>query len=99
MSEHVLGVKTFFAVWIALLIGTIVTVLVSLVNLGPFSAVVALTIATIKALLVVLFFMEVRYSSRMTIIVVISGVFWLGILLVLTLSDYISRPWLTYPLQ
>jgi cytochrome c oxidase subunit 4 len=45
---------------------------------------------------VVLFFMEVRYSSRMTVIVVVSGIFWLGILLMLTLSDYISRPWLTY---
>jgi cytochrome c oxidase subunit 4 len=99
MSEHVIGVRTFFLVWIGLMIGTIVTVLVAQYNLGPFSAVVALTIATAKALLVVLFFMEVRYSSRMTIIAVISGVFWLGILLVLTLSDYISRPWLTYPTQ
>jgi cytochrome c oxidase subunit 4 len=99
MSEHVIGVRTFFLVWIGLMIGTIVTVLVAQYNLGPFSAVVALTIATAKALLAVLFFMEVRYSSRMTIIAVISGVFWLGILLVLTLSDYISRPWLTYPTQ
>ena len=93
MSEEVTGAKTFLAIWIALLIFTGITVGVSFINLGVFSAVVALVIATIKAFLVVLFFMEVRFSSKMTKVVVISGLFWLGILLLLSMTDYASRAW------
>jgi cytochrome c oxidase subunit IV len=97
MSEHVSSVKPFIYVFLALVALTILTVAVSLVNLGPFSAVVALVIATIKALLVALFFMELRYSSKMTIAVTIGGLFFLGLLLFLTMTDYISRAWSTYP--
>lgn len=97
MSEPVTSVKTFLGVFVALLILTGITVAVSYVNLGPFSPVVALSIATIKALLVVLFFMEVRYVPKMTMVIIISGVFWLGILLVLSMTDYISRAWSSYP--
>ena len=63
---------------------------------GAFNAVAALTIATFKATLVVLFFMHVRYSSRLTWAVVLGSVFWLGILLVLTIGDYLTRSWLTF---
>jgi cytochrome c oxidase subunit 4 len=57
------------------------------------NTVVALTIAVIKATLVVLYFMHVRYSARLIWVVVVAGFFWLGILFVLTMSDYLSRPW------
>lgn len=80
-------------VWLALLVATGITVWVASINLGPWSPVVALTIATIKALLVILFFMEIKYQTKMTMTVVVSAFFFLGILLVMTMSDYISRAW------
>ena len=66
-------------------------------DLGVFNTPVALTIACTKALLVVLFFMHVRYGTRLTWVVVSAGFFWLGILIVLTMSDYLSRGWLGLP--
>ena len=65
-------------------------------DLGPLNTVVALAIAVIKATLVVLFFMHVKYSTRLTWAVVLGSIFWLGIMLVLTMSDYLTRVWLTY---
>lgn len=67
---------------------------VALQDLGKFNIVVALAIATVKAALVVLFFMHARYGSRRTQLVVIAGIFWLAIMLALTLTDYLSRSWL-----
>ena len=90
------SIKTFVAVWGALLIFTIVTVAVAGMELGPFNAVVALTIATIKALLVLLFFMELRYSTALTKVAVIAAVFFLFLLAGLTLSDYLTRGWSSY---
>ena len=72
---------------------TAVTTLVAFADLGPFNTIVALTIAMTKAILVVLFFMHVRYSSRLTWIVVGGGVFWLAIMIFLTLTDYLTRAW------
>jgi cytochrome c oxidase subunit 4 len=89
-------IRTFIFVWIALLIGTGLTVLAATFNLGVFSPVVALVIATIKALFVILFFMEIKYSSKMTLTVLLSAFFFLGLLLCLTMSDYISRAWNTH---
>jgi cytochrome c oxidase subunit 4 len=63
---------------------------------GGLNVIAALAIATFKAVLVVLYFMHVRYSTRLTWAVVVAGVFWLGILLVLTFSDYLTRSWLTF---
>jgi len=92
MTEHAHPtVKTFVAVWAALLVLTAVTVFVATLDLGPFNAIVALTIATIKALLVMLFFMELRYSTALTKVAVISAVFFLFLLVGLTLSDYLTR--------
>ncbi|MDR3765069.1 MAG: cytochrome C oxidase subunit IV family protein [Acidobacteriota bacterium] len=97
MSAHAHPtVKTFFAVWITLLILTAVTVGVATLDLGPFNAVVALAIATTKALLVLLFFMELRYSSAMTKMVVVAALFFLCLLVGLTLSDYMTRGWSSY---
>lgn len=93
MSEHIVAKKTYFAVWAALLVGTALTVLVAFFNLGPLNPISALAIATLKAMLVVLYFMHVKYSTRLTKVVVISGAFWLVILIALTLGDYLTRLW------
>ena len=91
MSEHVSSLKLYIGIWITLLIGTVLTVVVAKIPLGPFNAVVALSIATIKATLVVLFFMHVKYSPRMIALVVGCGLFFLSILIVLSCSDYLTR--------
>jgi cytochrome c oxidase subunit 4 len=72
---------------------TVATWLIAFINLGIFNPVVALTIAVIKAVLVILFFMHVRYSSKLTMVTVGAGFFWLLILITLSLLDYISRSW------
>lgn len=94
MSEHIVPRRTYYLVFLALIAGTYLTVQASYIDLGRFNPYIALTIAVIKATLVVLFFMHVRYGTRLTWVVVFSGVFWLGILLALTMSDYLSRGWL-----
>jgi cytochrome c oxidase subunit 4 len=83
-------------IFLALMVGTAVTVGIAFVDLGLFNAVAALTIAVAKATLVVLYFMHVRYGTRLTWAVVAGGVFWLGILLTLTFSDYLTREWRTF---
>jgi cytochrome c oxidase subunit 4 len=91
--HHIGSLRIYFAVFLALLAGTVLTVTAAKQDLGIFNAPVALVIATIKATLVVLFFMHVKDSSRLTKITVISGVFWLGILLTLTMTDFLTRAW------
>ena len=78
------------------MVGTYLTVQAAFLDLGPLNTVVALGIAVIKATLVVLFFMHVKYSTRLTWAVVAGSVFWLGILFLLTFSDYLTRAWRTY---
>ncbi|HKV09445.1 MAG TPA: cytochrome C oxidase subunit IV family protein [Thermoanaerobaculia bacterium] len=91
MAEHVSSPKMYFAVFGGLLVLTLATWLVAQVDLGWANDVVALAIAVTKALLVILFFMHVRYSTRMTVITALAGFFWLGILIFLTLNDYATR--------
>jgi cytochrome c oxidase subunit IV len=92
MSEHILPVKLYVAIWGALICLTVLTAAVAFVDLGPFNTVVALVIASLKALLVILFFMHVKYTSeKMTKVVVVSAIFWLLILLALSLADYTTR--------
>ena len=91
MSEHITSPKAYLLVFLALMVLTAVTVYVAFQDLGPFNDVVALTIAVIKASLVVLIFMHVRYSTPFTKLVVVSGLVWLVFLIVLTLSDYFTR--------
>jgi cytochrome c oxidase subunit IV len=94
MSEHVSSLKLYIGIWLALLAGTLLTVIAAGIDLGPFNAVVALTIATIKATLVVLFFMHVKYAhEKLTKIVIVSALFWLAILLALSMADYTTRLW------
>ncbi len=86
--------KGYFAVWIALLIGTGVTVYAATLDLAPYNAAIALGIATIKATLVVLFFMHVWHAGEKLIkLVVVSALFFLLLLLGLTMTDYASRAW------
>jgi cytochrome c oxidase subunit 4 len=93
-TEHVDSVKTYAIVWIALLLLTALTTGVAYIDLGPFSVVVALTIAVCKMLLVALFFMHVRHSAKLTKLVVLGGLLWLAILLSLTMADFATRSWI-----
>ena len=94
MAQHVVPRKVYFAVFTALIVLTATTTGVSFLDLGPWNTVVALGIAFLKATLVVLFFMHVRYSPRLTQITIAGGLFWLVILIALTLSDFMTRGWL-----
>jgi cytochrome c oxidase subunit 4 len=86
--------KFYYTIWIALLCLTVITAAISFVDLGPLNVVVALVIATVKALLVVLFFMHVKYTSeKLTKIVIVSAIFWLFLLLALSMADYATRLW------
>ena len=93
MTEHIVSRKIYFIIFGALMVGTALTIWVANFDLGRWNAVVALTIAVIKATLVVLYFMHVRYSSKLTWVFVVAGLMWLIILFALTLSDYMTRTW------
>ena len=92
-AHHVPSLKLYFGVFLILMVGTGLTVLVAFYDLGPLNNVMMLTIAVIKALFVVLYFMHVRWSSRLTWVVAASGFFWLLILFTFTMTDYLSRGW------
>ncbi len=93
MSETIVPTRVYYTVFLTLLILTGLTTWVAFFDLGLMSPVVALTIAIIKASLVVLFFMHLRWSTRLTWVVGGAGLFWVGILFVLSLSDYLTRSW------
>ena len=97
MTEHIDSVKTYALIFAALIALTFITTGVAYIDLGPFSVVAALGIAVIKMLLVALFFMHVRHSTTLTKLVVGGGLLWLGILLLLTMSDFMTRGWLPVP--
>jgi len=94
LSEHVVPVKVYLAVFVTLLVMTAATTAISGIDLGPWNTVVALAIAVFKASLVVLFFMHARYSPKLTRVVIFGGIFWLAIMLTITFSDFASRSWL-----
>jgi cytochrome c oxidase subunit 4 len=97
MTEHIDSIRTYTLVLLALLVLTAATTLVAFVDLGEFSVVVALAIAVCKMLLVALFFMHVRHSTKLTKLVLLGGLLWLAILLMLTLSDFTTRGWIGVP--
>ena len=97
MSAQVLSVRTCFAVYFVLLALTAVTVGAAFLDLLYFSTPVALGIASAKALLVMLYFMELRHSPKLFWIIVGNGIFWLTVMIALTMSDMISRGWLGFP--
>jgi len=90
-TSHILPTRVYYTIFAILLVCTYLTVQIAFLDLGRLNAVAALTIAAFKAVLVVLFFMHVRYSTRLTWVVVIAAVFWLMILLALTAGDYLTR--------
>jgi len=100
MSEHIVPVRVYVTIFLVLLVGTALTVLAAFhdfhYQIGTLSlnAIIALTIAVTKATFVVLYFMHVRYSSRLIWVIVTSALFWMAILFALTFSDYWTRDWL-----
>jgi cytochrome c oxidase subunit IV len=93
MPERIVSIKVYAKVLAALLVLTATTCAVSFIDMGKMNAVVAVVIAFAKASLVALIFMHLRYSRRLMRIVVAAGLFWLGILIALTMSDYLTRGW------
>jgi cytochrome c oxidase subunit IV len=96
-TPHMDSVKTYFLVFVALIFATVITTAVAFVDLGAFSVVVALAIAVCKMLLVALFFMHVRHSTRLTRVVLAGGLLWFGILMGMTFIDFGSRTWMGVP--
>ena len=92
-EQHIVQPRVYYTIYAVLLVLTALTTGIAFVDLAFFSPVVALTIAVIKASIVVLFFMHLKYSTRLTWVVAGAGVFWLGILFALSLSDYLTRTW------
>jgi len=97
MSEHIVTKRQYAVVFLILMILTLTTTWASYFDLGKLNVVVALVIATIKGSLVVLFFMHVYWQTKLTKIVVVSGVAWMSLLLWLTLTDIVTRGWLPFP--
>jgi len=97
MTHQVVPVWKYLAVFAALITLTVTTILVAGIDLGEYNFIVAITIAVIKGSLVVWFFMHVNQSSSLTKLFVGAGFFWMAILLVFVLSDYLSRGWLPRP--
>jgi cytochrome c oxidase subunit 4 len=95
-TRVIVPTRIYYAIFAVLMLCTGLTVAIAFIDLGPLNIVAALVIAVFKATLVVLFFMHVRYSTRLTWAVVVGSVFWLGILLSLTMTDYLTRAWRTY---
>src|SRR5262245_6580859 len=95
-TDHIVPKKVYYAIFAILMICTVLTVWIAFLDLGPLNTIAAMAIAVFKATLVVLFFMHVKYSTRLTWAVVLGSVFWLAILLAFTFADYLTRGWLTY---
>jgi len=96
MTGHIVPTRIYYVVFGILALCTYLTWQVAVFDLGALNTIVALGIAVFKATLVVLFFMHVRYSTRLTWAVVLGGLFWLAILLTLTMGDYLTRRWLVF---
>ena len=94
MSEHIVQPRVYIVIFLALMVGTVLTLLAAFYDFpGPLNAIVALTIAVVKATLVVLYFMHVRYSGRLVWLVIIAALLWLAIMFAITFSDYWTRSW------
>jgi len=96
-SGHVVPVSTYVLVFLALMVGTALTTWIATIDLGRWNTVVALTIAVIKMILVVLFFMHVKYATGLTRVVILAGFFWLAIMITLSSADELTRTWEIVP--
>jgi cytochrome c oxidase subunit 4 len=91
-GEHIVPIKTYAIICATLLVLTFLTYRIAYVDLGRLNVVVAIAIACVKASLVVLFFMHAAYAPRRTRLVILAGIFWMMILLCLTLTDFLTLP-------
>jgi cytochrome c oxidase subunit IV len=92
MSEHIVPVRIYLMIFFVLLVGTALTVAAAFIDFPwRLNTIVALTIATVKATFVVLYFMHVRYSARLVWVIIIAALFWMAILFAFTFSDYFTR--------
>ena len=98
-ADHVAPKSLYYAVFAALIVGTLLTYSAARVDMGALNNVVMLTIALTKALLVILFFMHVRWGTRLTWLVVASGFFWLFIMFSITMADFLTRGWIAGSLR
>jgi cytochrome c oxidase subunit 4 len=95
-AHHVLPLSIYWGVFFALIVGTVLTVWSATIDLGLWNTPIALAIAAAKGLLVILYFMHVKYSSKLAQLFAFAGFFWLAILLVFTLQDYMTRDMLNF---
>jgi cytochrome c oxidase subunit 4 len=97
VNQHIVSPKLYAAVFATLMVLTLLTVQAAKTDLNQYfpglNVIVALTIATCKATLVILFFMHAKYSPKRTQLVIIAALFWLAVMLLMTMSDYLTRPW------
>lgn len=93
MSHYIVPKTTYYLIFLTLLAGTGLTWWVATIDLGAMNNVIMLSLAVFKSTLVVLFFMHVKYSNRLTWVVILASLFWLAIMLVLTMNDYLTRGW------
>ena len=98
-NEHITSSRLYVTIWVILMVLTGTTVFAASVDLGIFNIVVALLIATIKGTLVVLFFMHLKYSPKLTMVTVIAAMFFMFLLFSLSMTDYLTRDWLTASLR
>jgi cytochrome c oxidase subunit IV len=96
-ERHIVPVKTYVLVFLTLIVMTWVTAYVSTVDLGRLNVFVALSIAIFKASLVILFFMHVKYGSRLTKFIILAGLYWLILLLFIAMIDLWTRGWMGVP--
>jgi cytochrome c oxidase subunit 4 len=97
MTQPTISPRTFTFAFLGLLTLTIVTTFIAYVDLGPFSTVVAIAIAGVKAAIIVAFFMEMIYSPRLVHVIAAGALIWFGIMMTLTLTDYVTRGWIPVP--
>src|SRR5215216_3972392 len=96
MSEHIVPVRIYVTIFLVLLLGTALTVMAAFYDFPwQLNTIVAMTIAITKATFVVLYFMHVRYSTRLVWVILTSALFWMGILFAFTLADFYTRDWLS----
>jgi len=96
MSEHIVPVKIYVTIFLVLLVGTALTVMAAFVDFPwQLNTIVAMTIAITKATFVVLYFMHVRYSTRLIWVILASALFWMAIMFAFTFSDYWTRDWIS----
>lgn len=95
--SHISSKGLYYTVFLSLIVLTVITVVVARVDLGAFNTPIALGVAGVKATLVILFFMGVKYNTPLTKVVAASGFVWLIILFGMTMGDYLTRAWLGFP--